>query len=328
MEQNFVKFFSGKRCLVTGGTGLIGREVVERLLNYDAIVTSISMDALEIDSRAEYKRGDLTDFNFCVDQMQNIDFVFHLAGVKGSVDVTLSQPASFFVPLLMMNTNVLEAARLNSIKRLVYTSSIGAYEPSEIFVEKAAVETGAPMDSFPGWAKRMAELQIDAYKRQYGITNYSAVRPCNVYGPGDNFDPQNAMVIPSLMARVASGENPLKVWGDGEAIRDFAYSGDVAQGILQTIYHGGPGHYLNLGSGVGTTIRQLVEVMSNIIGFDYEFDLSKSSGFSKRVMDISLARKFVDYRPSTSLEMGIQKTWEWFQLNFSEHKKKHNYFRE
>ena len=87
---------------------------------------------------------------------------------------------------------------------------------------------GAPMDMYPGWAKRMAELQIKAYNEEYGI-NWSVVRPCNVYGPGDNFDPRNAMVIPSLMMRIKNGENPLKVWGDS-TIRDFAYANDITKG--------------------------------------------------------------------------------------------------
>ena len=85
------------------------------------------------------------------------------------------------------------------------------------------------MDMFPGWAKRMAELQIKAYAKQYGLNTYSIVRPCNVYGPGDNFDPKNAMVIPTLMQRIFNKENPVVVWGDGSAIRDFAYSSDVAK---------------------------------------------------------------------------------------------------
>ena len=85
------------------------------------------------------------------------------------------------------------------------------------------------MDMFPGWAKRMAELQIKAYAKQYGLNNYSIVRPCNVYGPGDNFDPKNAMVIPTLMQRIFNKEDPVIVWGDGSAIRDFAYSSDVAR---------------------------------------------------------------------------------------------------
>ena len=236
LRLNFDNSFTGKRVLVTGGTGLIGREVSRLLLDLGASVKVVSLDKVELDPRIEVVFGDLTSLDFCIEQTRGIDYVFHLAGVKGSIEVTKAKPANFFVPLLMFNTNVLEAARRNNVEKLVYTSSIGAYSSAEVFIETENRE-GAPQDMFPGWAKRMAELQIQAYKQQYGL-DWSVVRPCNVYGPGDNFDPNNAMVIPSLMMRIANGEKPLKVWGDGSAIRDFAYSTDVAIGTIQALHFG------------------------------------------------------------------------------------------
>jgi len=253
-----------------------------------------------------------------------MDYVFHLAGIKGSIEVTKSRPASFFVPLLMFNTNVLEASRRNNVKKLVYTSSIGAYSAAEVFVETENRDN-APQDMYPGWAKRMAELQIRAYKEQYDL-DWSIVRPCNVYGPGDNFDPKNAMVIPSLMHRIANGEKPLKVWGDGTAIRDFAFSRDVASGVIQALHHGTRGDFVNLGSGDGYSVKQLVETLKEFIDFDYEFDTSKSSGFPKRVMDISRAREWINYNPQTSLREGLELTWNWFMKNRDEYLKRQNYF--
>ena len=200
LAKKILDSFNGKCCLVTGGTGMIGREVVKILCNANAKVKVVSLDNIIIDNRADHILADLTDLNVCKDVTNKIDYVFHIAGIKGSIQVTQSQPASFFVPLLMFNTNILEASRINNIKKLVYTSSIGAYSSAEIFKETENRE-GFPMDIYPGWAKRMAELQINAYQKQYGF-NWSIVRPCNVYGPGDNFDPNNAMVIPSLMMRI------------------------------------------------------------------------------------------------------------------------------
>jgi GDP-L-fucose synthase len=256
-----------------------------------------------------------------------MDFVFHLAGIKGSIDVTLSKPASFFVPILMMNTNMLEACRVNKVRKVVYTSSIGAYGSAEVFKESETLETEPPMDMFPGWAKRMAEMQVQAYRIQYGLENFAVVRPCNVYGPGDNFDPQNAMVIPSLMHRIYHGEDPLVVWGDGSAIRDFAYSKDVAEGVILALLHGTQGRYVNLGSGQGYTIRELVETLNKFISFKYRFDDTKLSGFPKRVMDVSLAREMLGYNPTTSLLEGLKQTWEWFLKNQEEHLLKKNYFK-
>ena len=318
------KCFSGSNVLVTGGSGLIGREVTRILADCGANVRIVSLDRIEIDPRVDHVYGDLTDFSFCLEQTKDIDFVFHLAGIKGSIEVTKSKPASFFVPLLMFNTNVLEAARRNNVKKLVYTSSIGAYSSAEVFLETENRE-GPPMDMFPGWAKRMAELQIQAYSEQYGL-DWAIVRPCNVYGPGDNFDPDNAMVIPTLMMRINRGENPVVVWGDGSAIRDFAYSEDVAMGTIQALLYGTRGDFVNLGSGVGYSIRQLVETLREFLDFEYEFDVTKPSGFPRRVMDISRACEWIHYEPRTSLRHGLEKTWNWFQSNQQEYLSKQNYF--
>jgi GDP-L-fucose synthase len=324
MQNELSNFFLNKRCLITGGTGLIGREIAKILLDFGAIVRVVSLDRLHIDDKVEHVYGDLTDLSFCMDQTLGMDCVFHVAGIKGSIEITKSKPASFFVPLLMFNTNVLEAARRNKVEKLVYTSSIGAYSSAEIFVETENRE-GPPMDMFPGWAKRMAELQLQAYRQQYGL-DWAVVRPCNVYGPGDNFDPNNAMVIPSLMMRIHRGERPIVVWGDGSAVRDFAFSGDVAMGVIQALYYGTRGDFVNLGSGDGYSILKLVETLREFIDFEYKFDASKPSGFPRRVMDINRAREWIHYSPKTSLRTGLEETWNWFKKNQDEYLKKQNYF--
>ena len=314
--------------VVTGGTGMIGRQIISILCEAGAKVRSVSLDQLIVHSEAEHIYGDLSDFAFCREVTRDADYVFHVAGIKGSIEVTKSNPASFFVPLLMMNTNLLEACRVNRVKRVVYTSSIGAYGSAEIFKESETLETEPPMDMFPGWAKRMAEMQVQAYRIQYGLDNFAIVRPCNVYGPGDNFDPSNAMVIPSLIYRIYHKEDPLVVWGDGSAVRDFAYSEDVAEGVILALYHGTQGRYVNLGSGQGYTIRELVETLNSFIDFNYQFDATKPSGFPRRVMDISLARELIDYNPTTSLLGGLKETWEWFVRNQDEYLRRKNYFAE
>ncbi|MBN1188427.1 MAG: NAD-dependent epimerase/dehydratase family protein, partial [Dehalococcoidales bacterium] len=311
IEEQVASSLRNTAILVTGGTGLIGRQIVDILCNAGARVTIVSLDNIMVDERANHVRGDLCSFDFCKQITKDVDFVFHIAGVKGSIEVTKSKPASFFVPLLMMNTNILEACRTNSVRKAVYTSSIGAYASAEVFRETENLE-GPPMDMFPGWAKRMAELQVQAYKIQYGLENIAIVRPCNVYGPGDNFDPDNAMVIPSLMYRIFKKENPVLVWGDGSAVRDFAYSRDVAEGVIQALYYGTGGGFVNLGSGKGYTVRELVETLHSFLDFNYQFDTTKSGGFPRRVMDISLAREKIHYNPSTTLQAGLEETWNWF----------------
>lgn len=327
IEEKVLASFAGKNVLVTGGTGLIGRQIVELLCLAGARVKIVSLDEIRVNDKAEHILGDLSSFDFCKEVTRDMDFVFHVAGIKGSIEVTVARPSSFFVPLLMMNTNILEACRINKVQKVVYTSSIGAYAAAEVFRETENLE-GPPMDMFPGWAKRMAELQIQAYNIQYGLTNFSIVRPCNVYGPGDNFDPNNAMVIPSLISRIYNREDPVLIWGDGSAIRDFLYSRDAAEGVILALYYGTNSSFVNLGSGRGYSIKELVETLRSFIDFNYRFDTSKPSGFPRRVMDTSLARKLIHYRPTTSLLDGLKETWQWFCQNHGEHLRRKNYFKE
>ena len=328
VKDEILKSFGGKNVLVTGGTGLIGRQVVDILCAAGANVRIVSLDRVTVHDKAEHVIGDLTDFGLCKQVAQDMDFVFHIAGIKGGAHVSATKLASHFVPTIMFNTNVLEAARLNKVQKLVYTSSIGAYANAEVFTESTEQPgnfSSSPMD-FAGWAKRMGELQIHAYKVQYGMENFAIVRPSNVYGPGDNFDPQNAMVIPTLLYRIHNKDNPMVIWGDGSAIRDFVYSRDVAEGCILALHHGTRGGFVNLGSGHGVTIRELVETLRRFLDFNYQFDPTKPAGFPKRVMDISLARRLIDYDPTTTLLGGLKATWDWYGRNQDEYQKKQNYF--
>lgn len=318
-------FYKGKNVLVTGGTGLIGRQIVTKLCDLNCNVLSVSLDDLELDNRSSYIKADLTSIENCKKLTKDMDIVFHVAGIKGSIEVTKSKPASFMVPMLLFNTSILEASRINKVKDLVFTSSIGAYSSAEIFTEKDEEEVDSPMDFYPGWVKRIAELQIKAYEEQYGL-NWGVVRPSNVYGPGDNFDEENAMVIPSLISKIYKKKLPLKVWGDGSAIRDFIFSGDVADGIIKCAFSKSKSRYLNIGSGHGITIKELIISLQSVVKFDYEFDTSKSNGFPKRVMNIDRAKKEIDFLPKVSIRDGLRKTWEWFKDNNSEYLKRKNYF--
>lgn len=325
LNEEILKSFTSKNVLVTGGSGMIGRQVVNILVSAQAKVKIVSLDKIKVNDAAEHVIGDLTYFDFCREICKDMDFVFHIAGIGASVKAAKEKISSHFVPMLMMNTNVLEACRLNKIRKVVYTSSVGAYANAEVFRESDYRIDSIPID-FAGWAKRMAEAQIYAYKVEYGLDNFSIVRPSNVYGPGDNFNPESSLVIPSLMYRIYHKEDPLVVWGDGSCVRDFVYSEDVATGIIQALYYGTQSGFVNLGSGKPCTIRKLVEALRSFIDFNYVFDSTKSSGVPKRIMDISLAKKLIHYEPATDLTEGLKKTWEWFINHPNDHNKKFNYF--
>src|SRR3990167_6602210 len=229
-----MSFYKNRKVLVTGGTGLIGQPLVEMLVTQGAKVTVVSLDD---PSRAPkgviFRQADLREFSNCLEICQGQDVVFQLAGIKGSPAMTAKKPASFFVPTITFNTNMMEAARQCGAQKYLFTSTIGVYAPAEVFYEDDVWKTfPSENDKFAGWAKRMGELQAETYKIEYGWDKIAIVRPANVYGPHDNFDPVNSMVIPSLIARVVEGENPLKVWGDGSEIRDFIHARDVAAGMI------------------------------------------------------------------------------------------------
>lgn len=326
-----MSFYQGKKVLVTGGTGLIGRPLVQMLVEQGAIVTVASLDD---PSRAPqgvtFKRCDLREFSNCLELCQGQQIVFQLAGVKGSPAMTAKRPASFFVPTITFSINMMEAARRAGAERFLFTSSVGVYSPAEVFYEDDVWKTfPSPNDRFAGWAKRMGELQAEAYKIEYNWDKISIVRPANVYGSYDNFDPANAMVIPSLIKRAMDGENPLTVWGDGSPIRDFIHASDVARGMLLAVEKG-INEPINLGSGTGVTIKEIAElVAANVPGGPVElvWDSSKPKGDAKRLMDMSRANSY-GFKPKVSIEDGIKETINWYAANCGNTDNRYNAFTE
>lgn len=327
-----MNFYKGKKVLVTGGTGLIGRPLVEMLVEQGAWVVVVSLDDPARAPRGiTFVKADLREFKNCLDVCKNQDIVFHLAGIKGSPAMTARKPASFFVPTITFNTNMMEAARRQNVKRFLYTSTIGVYAPAKIFHEDDVWKTfPSENDRFAGWAKRMGELQAQAYEIEYGWDTIAIVRPANVYGPYDNFDPQTAMVIPSLINRALGGENPLVVWGDGLPIRDFIYAKDVARGMMMAIEKGV--HIpVNLGSGKGVTIKAIAETIAKMVPNGHikiVWDKTKPKGDKKRLMDMTRAKKLLGFKPLTTLEQGIRETIDWYIKNKDLLDKRYNAFYE
>ncbi len=323
-------FYTNRNILVAGGTGLIGQPLVKMLVDKGANVTVVSLDDPDrVPQGVKFARVDLREFSNCITACENMDMVFQLTGVKGSPAMTAKRPASFFVPTITFNTNMMEAARLCGVKKYLFTSTIGVYSPAEVFYEDDVWKTFPSVnDKFAGWAKRMGELQAEAYRIEYDWNDISIVRPANVYGTYDNFDPENAMVIPSLIKRALDGEDPLVVWGDGSAIRDFIHARDVASGML-LVMEKEDNRPVNIGSGVGCSIKEIVDVIiSNMKNKPkVVWDTSKPSGDKKRLMDITRA-KSIGFKPDVPIEKGIKEVMEWYQENKDVVGKRYNVFRE
>lgn len=317
-------FYSKKEVLVTGGTGLIGRPLVDMLVAQGANVTVVSLDDhVHVSNKVKFVKADLREFSNCLDVCEGKDIVFQLAGVKGSPAMTATRPASFFVPTIQFSINVMEAARRSNVERFLFTSSIGVYAPAQVFYEDDVWQSfPSPHDRFAGWAKRMGELQAEAYKIEYGWDKISIVRPANVYGFYDNFDSKNAMVIPSLIRRVMDGENPLTVWGDGSPIRDFIHAKDVAKGMMMAVEQG-INEPINLGSGTGVTIKQIADIIAGDVPIVW--DTSKPSGDAMRLMDMARASSY-GFKCSVSIEEGIRQTMAWYEINREKAGNRYNAF--
>ena len=315
--------FKNQKVLVTGGAGMIGRQLVDLLVEKGANVTIADLNKPnDLPENVNFVQANLLYFDQCQNICQGQDYVFNLVGIKCSPKVTMEQPADIMGPMMQFNTNMLEAAMKANVKWYLYTSTVGVYTPAEVFYEDDVWKgSPSPNDWYGGWAKRMGELQCEAYEKQNGEGKYSIVRPANVYGPYDNFDLKNAMVVPSLI-RKAYENDILEVWGDGSPIRDFIHAKDVARGMMFAVENKIT-KPINLGSGNGVTIKEVAEIVADHFNKSIQWSPEKPSGDAKRLFSMERANSYGFY-PEISIEEGVQQTIEWFLSNPDKIDKKFN----
>jgi len=324
--------FKNKSILIAGGTGMVGLPLTEKLKDLGAKIYVASLDKItkqQMKIVKKFYKLDLINVQNCIKVTKNKDYVFNLLGVTGSPKINYSNPGSFMMSNLYCAVNLLYASQINNVKRYLYTSTYGVYgkklKMSENNVWK---DFPSEHDKYAGWAKRMGELQVEAYAKEFNFEGLYIVRPANIYGPNLNFNPKNSMVVASLIKRICDNENPLTVWGDGSNIRDFVFCDDVASAMIKVVKKNIT-KPINIGSGKGTSIKKLV---STIINSKYIknkpniiFDKKKKSGDKKRVLDTSFAES-KGIKNNTKLDNGIDKTLKWYQSNKNEVNKKFNYF--
>lgn len=304
---------------VTGGSGMVGQELLGLLAGNCANLKSVDLNRPEkqLDG-VEYSKLDLRNFEDCKREFSGFDYVINSAGIKGSPDACKAYPSKFFVPMVQMNTNAMEASRNVGVTGFVYISSVGVYEPAQKFEEKAMWD-GFPSanDWYGGWAKRVGEIQAQSYIDEGNWSNVHVIRPANVYGKNDNFDPQGAMVVPSLIRRAFEAESSLTVFGDGTPVRDFVHASDVARAALFVIENNVT-EPMNVGSGVGYTIKELAEAVISASGksLRLEWTEAKSAGDNIRLMDMSFAHS-LGFKSTKTLRDGISETYNWFANNAS-----------
>ncbi|MGE3538413.1 MAG: NAD-dependent epimerase/dehydratase family protein [Candidatus Tectimicrobiota bacterium] len=318
-----MSFYQGKNVLITGGTGTIGPVLVRRLIEQGAEVTVVSLDTLDrakavLHPAARFRWGDLRDYQTCLDIARGMDHVFHLMAIKGNTQIGVSRVASAYVPFLLCNTNMMEAAFRCSVERYLFVGSIGQYPALEVRHEDD-VWQGPPQanDRYMGIAKRAGEAQAEAYQLEHGWDAVRIVRLSNVYGPYDDFDARTAHVIPALIRRMSDGENPVHVAGDGTAVRDFIYSGDVVEGMLCALEKAPACFPINLGSGIGHTIKNVAETIARCMPHTPQivWDPTRPTGDHMRVLATQRAKDVLGFEAQVSLQEGIGKTIDWYRAN-------------
>jgi GDP-L-fucose synthase len=313
-----VSFWKGRKVVVTGGSGFLGSALVPRLNAAAAEVFVPRSGECDLRERA------------AIDQMLEKTkpaLVFHLAAACGGIYANQKNPGKFFYDNAIMGINLIEAARLYSSKfkvpefKLVIVGTICAYPKftpvpfrEEDLWKGYPEETNAPY----GLAKKMLLVQAEAYRTQYGL-NSIYLLPVNLYGPGDNFDPEDSHVIPGLIRKMVEGREKnlpsVQVWGSGEATRDFLYVEDCAEALMLAAEKYNDADPVNLGKGDEISIQELARLIQKAAKFEgkLEWDKSRPDGQPRRSLDTSRARDRFGFVAKTPFEAGLRATVEWFE---------------
>lgn len=306
----------GKTVLVTGGGGFLGTHLVSHLEQSGAEVCAPPSADYDLVRYEEADRA-LARFRPAI--------VVHAAADVGGIGYNRLYPADIFRNNLLMSCNVLEACRRNNVEKLVVIGSACAY-PGEVTgtLREADFLTGPmhPSVECYGLSKRALYLGAKAYREQHGLNSILLVLT-NLYGPHDKFDPEESHVVAALIRKfveaVENAEPAVECWGTGAPIREFLYAGDCAEAVLRAAERYDGLEPLNIGTGTGTSIKELAELTARITGFTGEvrWDTTRPDGAMKKVLDVSRMVEVLDWSPPTSLEEGLRKTIQWYRQNRS-----------
>jgi len=308
-------FFEKRRIVVTGGAGFLGRYVIEGLQKRDC--RNILVPKIE-----DYDLAKMDDIIRMYEDMKP-DIVIHLAAVVGGIGANREHPGEFFYKNLMMGVQLIEQGRIRNIEKFVAIGTVCAYPKfAPVPFKEDDLWNGYPEETNApyGLAKKMLLVQSQAYRTEYGF-NSIFLLPVNLYGPGDNFDPGSSHVIPALIKKcvdaIDSGADHIDCWGTGNASREFIYAADAAEGILLAAEHYNGPEPVNVGAGFEITIKELVEKITKITGFNGEirWDSSKPDGQPRRCLETSKARKLFGFEAKTNFDEGLKATIDWYTAN-------------
>ena len=304
--------------LVTGGAGFVGQHLIQALLH-----GGIPPENISAPHRSE---ADFRLWDHCQQAVANQDIVIHLAAVVGGIGINREKPGEFFYDNLIMGAQLMETARLANVEKFVAIGTICAYPKfTPVPFQECNLWDGYPEETNApyGLAKKMLLVQAQAYRQQYGF-NAIYLLPVNLYGPGDNFDPRSSHVIPALIKKcidaMENGEDHIIVWGDGSPTREFLYVEDCAEGIALATERYEKPDPVNLGSGMEISIKDLVHLIADLVGFKGEirWDTTQPNGQPRRCLDVSRAEREFGFRAKTPFAEGLRRTVEWYRTHRAE----------
>lgn len=304
-----------KNIVVTGGAGFLGYHVVDKL-------KEVGYTNILVPRSHEYNLVTHTGVKKMLHDMQP-DQIIHLAAVVGGIGANRDNPGKYFYDNLMMGTQLMEQSRLYGVEKFVAIGTICAYPKfTQVPFKEENLWMGYPEETNApyGLAKKMMLVQSQAYRTQYNF-NSIYLLPVNLYGPRDNFDPQTSHVIPALIKKCVdaknNGDNTINVWGTGMATREFLFVEDAAEAIVLALESYNSSEPVNIGAGHEISIKDLVEKISDMVGFDGEivWDSEKPDGQPRRSLDTERAYKEFGFKAKTTFEDGLQKTINWFKAN-------------
>ena len=319
------RFFNSKKVLVAGGAGFVGVNLIKRLLDLGAEITATLHErpAVVQDDRIRYVKCDLREPVDCKRIVKGIDYVFLCAANTSGAKVMTNTPLVHLTPNILINLNMLEASYEAGVKKFLFMSSNTVYPLTDFPVKEDDV-TNEFYKSYHivGWMKRFSEIVCDMYSSKIAKPmDTVVVRPGNLYGPHDKFDWEKSKVIPALIRRAVERHNPFEVWGDGMDLKDFLYIDDYIEGMLLAMIKVDDFKLINIASGQPVTIRQVLSAILKVANFEdaeVVYDSTKPTMIPKRMIDISLAKEKLGWKPSISLSEGIKRTVDWYNINFGD----------
>lgn len=264
-----------------------------------------------------YKRFDFTQFEDCIKATKDMDYVFVCAAQTSGAKMMKEDPAAQILPNLKINAGLLEACRRNCVKKVMLISSSTVYQEADYPISEDQLDLNkSPYELYfgVGWMNRYIEQLAKFYKKAYGI-EIGIVRPTNIYGPYDNFDETKSNVLPALIRRALKKEDPYIVWGSPDTVRDFIYVDDFIDDFLDVFSKRNIYESLNIASGEGTKIKDAVRIILDACNHNarFEFDQSKPTSISYRMLSTSKFESIFGKKKRTSLRRGIEKTIDWYK---------------